>query len=162
MAAEASRAKHKFAVKRNSWPKTRGVAMNPVDHVSKPQLNLSLFSDYHTNVSPYSLTVVVITSISVKPRPSPATPHKVKRPVSSPPGELVCCVVPRRPRIREVEGEGEGEDGVWSVSHHAHAAASVVCVVEMAVARFFEIAQMGHLKRATCTLEIQNCCNSNS
>lgn len=32
--AEASRAKHKFAVKRNSWPKTRGVAMNPVDHVS--------------------------------------------------------------------------------------------------------------------------------
>ena len=30
--AEASRAKHKFAVKRNSWPKTRGVAMNPVDH----------------------------------------------------------------------------------------------------------------------------------
>jgi large subunit ribosomal protein L8e len=29
---EASRAKHKFAVKRNSWPKTRGVAMNPVDH----------------------------------------------------------------------------------------------------------------------------------
>ena len=30
---KASRAKHKFAVKRNSWPKTRGVAMNPVDHV---------------------------------------------------------------------------------------------------------------------------------
>jgi large subunit ribosomal protein L8e len=29
---EAGRAKHKFAVKRNSWPKTRGVAMNPVDH----------------------------------------------------------------------------------------------------------------------------------
>lgn len=33
--AEASRAKHKFAVKRNSWPKTRGVAMNPVDHVRR-------------------------------------------------------------------------------------------------------------------------------
>jgi large subunit ribosomal protein L8e len=29
---KASRAKHKFAVKRNNWPKTRGVAMNPVDH----------------------------------------------------------------------------------------------------------------------------------
>ncbi|KAJ5165386.1 Nucleic acid-binding OB-fold [Penicillium coprophilum] len=29
---KAGRAKHKFAVKRNSWPKTRGVAMNPVDH----------------------------------------------------------------------------------------------------------------------------------
>ena len=32
ISTEASRAKHKFAVKRNSWPKTRGVAMNPVDH----------------------------------------------------------------------------------------------------------------------------------
>src|SRR5436305_13154599 len=29
---EASRAKHKYAVKRNNWPRTRGVAMNPVDH----------------------------------------------------------------------------------------------------------------------------------
>ena len=29
---KASRAMHKYKVKRNSWPKTRGVAMNPVDH----------------------------------------------------------------------------------------------------------------------------------
>lgn len=29
---KASRAKAKYAVKRNAWPKTRGVAMNPVDH----------------------------------------------------------------------------------------------------------------------------------
>ncbi|KAL1995287.1 hypothetical protein VTN49DRAFT_1474 [Thermomyces lanuginosus] len=29
---KASRAKHKFAAKRNCWPRTRGVAMNPVDH----------------------------------------------------------------------------------------------------------------------------------
>lgn len=29
---KAGRAHHKFAVKRNSWPRTRGVAMNPVDH----------------------------------------------------------------------------------------------------------------------------------
>ena len=35
---KASRAKHKFAVKRNSWPKTRGVAMNPVDHVGFGEL----------------------------------------------------------------------------------------------------------------------------
>ncbi|WEW56577.1 60S ribosomal protein L2 [Emydomyces testavorans] len=34
---KASRAKHKFAVKRNSWPKTRGVAMNPVDHANFDQ-----------------------------------------------------------------------------------------------------------------------------
>jgi len=29
---KASRAMHKYRVKRNCWPKTRGVAMNPVDH----------------------------------------------------------------------------------------------------------------------------------
>jgi len=29
---KAGRAYHKFRVKRNSWPRTRGVAMNPVDH----------------------------------------------------------------------------------------------------------------------------------
>ena len=29
---KAGRAYHKFRVKRNSWPRTRGVSMNPVDH----------------------------------------------------------------------------------------------------------------------------------
>lgn len=29
---KAGRAHHKFKVKRNCWPRTRGVAMNPVDH----------------------------------------------------------------------------------------------------------------------------------
>ena len=29
---KAGRAYHKYKVKRNCWPKTRGVAMNPVDH----------------------------------------------------------------------------------------------------------------------------------
>lgn len=29
---KASRAMHKYKAKGNSWPKTRGVAMNPVDH----------------------------------------------------------------------------------------------------------------------------------
>ena len=29
---KAGRAHHRFKVKRNSWPRTRGVAMNPVDH----------------------------------------------------------------------------------------------------------------------------------
>lgn len=29
---KAGNAYHKFRVKRNSWPKVRGVAMNPVDH----------------------------------------------------------------------------------------------------------------------------------
>ena len=29
---KASRAYHKYRVKRNAWPKVRGVAMNPVEH----------------------------------------------------------------------------------------------------------------------------------
>merc|ERR1712154_117341 len=29
---KAGRAYHKYKVKRNSWPKVRGVAMNPVEH----------------------------------------------------------------------------------------------------------------------------------
>ena len=29
---KAGRAYHKYKVKRNCWPKTRGVCMNPVDH----------------------------------------------------------------------------------------------------------------------------------
>lgn len=103
---KASRAKHKFAVKRNSWPKTRGVAMNPVDHVRIPA-TVSAVMDIDTL---HSLTVVVTTSILVRRRPSPATPHKVKRPVSSQPGELVCCAVPRRRRTK-----GGIEEGVHRV-----------------------------------------------
>lgn len=103
---EASRAKHKFAVKRNSWPKTRGVAMNPVDHVSfLDSFSGRLWVSNHLFF--YSLTVVVTTSTLVRPRPSPATPPTVKRPVLSLPGEPVCSVVPRRPRIKP--------DMVWSL-----------------------------------------------
>merc|ERR1711939_511526 len=40
---------------------------------------------------------------------SRAKPHRVKRPVSSLPGELVCSVVPRRPRTkRSIDGNGGG------------------------------------------------------
>ena len=100
---KASRAKHKFAVKRNSWPKTRGVAMNPVDHVRYPLLAFSsLLAD---SPPPSSLTVVGTINISGKPPPSRDSPYKDKRPVSSPPVGLVCYVVPRRSRIRGVEGE---------------------------------------------------------
>ena len=73
--AEASRAKHKFAVKRNSWPKTRGVAMNPVDHVRR------MLTSVHrapANIRS-SLTVVEIINILEKPRPFPDMQHKVKR-----------------------------------------------------------------------------------
>lgn len=95
---KASRAKHKFAVKRNSWPKTRGVAMNPVDHVCLEQ-NLGEIQMLTNG----SLTVVVTTSISVRLRPSRDTQHKVKRPVSSLPGEPVYSAVHKRRRIKCLE-----------------------------------------------------------
>jgi hypothetical protein len=94
---EASRAKHKFAVKRNSWPKTRGVAMNPVDHphggVSKPgnTLRMTQFTDKFNRVT---------TSILVRRLPFLDTPLRVKRPVSSLPDGRVCCVVLRRRRSK--------------------------------------------------------------
>lgn len=95
---EASRAKHKYAVKRNSWPKTRGVAMNPVDHVSSFQYNPA--SVRVLTMMFYSLTVVVTTNILVKLPQSPDTLHKVKKPVSSLPEEPVCFVVLKRQRSR--------------------------------------------------------------
>lgn len=105
---KASRAKHKFAVKRNSWPKTRGVAMNPVDHVRFHRTGYEIDMDMDTDIY-NSLTVVVTTSTLVRLRPSLAKPHRVKRPVSSLPGELVCSVVPRRPRTKRfIDGNGGG------------------------------------------------------
>lgn len=81
-------------MKRNSWPKTRGVAMNPVDHVSThpdsiPGCRVLSFCFQ-------SLTVVVIINILVKLPPYHDLLRKVKRLVSLPLGELVYCVVLRR------------------------------------------------------------------
>lgn len=70
--------------------------MNPVDHVRTP--DYCIHEPYTDNI--FSLTVVVTTSISVRPRPSPATPPRVKRPVSSPPEGQVFSVVLKRPRSR--------------------------------------------------------------
>ena len=97
---EASRAKHKFAVKRNSWPKTRGVAMNPVDHVSKCFGNLaSIMANYLP-----SLTVVVIINISEKLLLFRVSQHKVKRLVLSLQGGRVYCVVHRKSRTSQYRG----------------------------------------------------------
>jgi hypothetical protein len=92
---EASRAKHKFAVKRNSWPKTRGVAMNPVDHVRAHSSKLS-----KRILTVYSLTVVVTINILVKPRQSQDTLHRVKKLVLLQPDGQVYYAVPRRQRSR--------------------------------------------------------------
>ena len=97
--AEASRAKHKFAVKRNSWPKTRGVAMNPVDHVRIPYTTESA---HPILILLSSLTEVVTINILVKLRPSPDMPRKVKRQVSLQLGGQDYSGAPRRQKIETV------------------------------------------------------------
>jgi hypothetical protein len=92
---KASRAKHKFAVKRNSWPKTRGVAMNPVDHVRLQKLRPG-----NKALTFLSLTEEVTINILVKLRQSQDMLPRVKRLVSLQLAELVCYVVHKRPRIR--------------------------------------------------------------
>ena len=100
--AEASRAKHKFAVKRNSWPKTRGVAMNPVDHVRLPCIihyfELKLIPPFH------SLTEVVIINILVKLRQFHGMRLKVKKQVLLQLGGLVYFGARRRRRISRISG----------------------------------------------------------
>ena len=72
--------------------------MNPVDHVSTSS---SPNPDRRILSFPFqSLTVVVTINILVKLRLYHDMLHKVKRLVLLPPGELVCCVVPRRQRIK--------------------------------------------------------------
>ena len=83
--------------------------MNPVDHVREP---CSTLDCTQPNLRPHSPTEVVTTSTSVKPRRSTATPYKVKRPVSSPPGELVCFAVRRRRRTRCISN---GNGVVWVI-----------------------------------------------
>lgn len=94
--AEASRAKHKFAVKRNSWPKTRGVAMNPVDHVRAPS---TIESAHLVLTLLFSLTEVVTINILVKLQLFHGTPRKVKRQVSLQLGGQGCSEAHRRQKI---------------------------------------------------------------
>lgn len=97
---EASRAKHKFAVKRNSWPKTRGVAMNPVDHPH----GVRALSPTIILTDKLTMYRVVTINILVRPQQSQDTPHKVKRRVLLLLGELVCYVVLRRSRTKWHQG----------------------------------------------------------
>jgi len=113
---EASRAKHKFAVKRNSWPKTRGVAMNPVDHV-RFTLNTNLMNTVLTLLLS-SLTEVVTINISVKLQRSHGMRHKVKKQVSLQRGGLVYYEERRRPRIRPLGvccNHNDSKDNVLSL-----------------------------------------------
>lgn len=68
---KAGRAYHKYKVKRNHWPKVRGVAMNPVEHVSfnfvlKIIICLLIFFTNPLISLLNSLTVVVTINTLVK------------------------------------------------------------------------------------------------
>jgi large subunit ribosomal protein L8e len=75
---KAGRAHHKFKVKRNCWPKTRGVAMNPVDHPHGGTWSPPAHVCFRNGTRQ-----VVTTNISVTRLRSPAAPSPVRRLVSS-------------------------------------------------------------------------------
>lgn len=80
---KAGRAHHKFRVKRNSWPKTRGVAMNP--GACSATLRRKLLRDsrlLYLFLQSITLTVVVTISTLVTVRQLPATRVQVARQVS--------------------------------------------------------------------------------
>ncbi|KAI1180435.1 translation protein SH3-like domain-containing protein [Nemania sp. FL0916] len=110
---KASRAKHKFAVKRNSWPKTRGVAMNPVDH---PHGGVSCRQRNTRRQAGDMLTqdTRVTINISVRLRPSRDTRHRVKRRVLLRPDGQVCSVVRKRRRSRVFLRGSLVYQGGWS------------------------------------------------
>ena len=99
---KASRAKHKFAVKRNSWPKTRGVAMNPVDHphggVRFSEMRRCTTFEWDAD----KFHRVTINTL-VRLLPSLDTPPRDRRLVLSLPEGRVCCVVLRRRRSKGLE-----------------------------------------------------------
>ena len=100
---KASRAKHKFAVKRNSWPKTRGVAMNPVDHPhGGVSISRALGGQERAGTAYLTRSNRVTINISERLLPSRGTLPRVRRRVLLLRDGRVCYVVPRRPRIKAV------------------------------------------------------------
>jgi large subunit ribosomal protein L8e len=102
---KASRAMHKYKAKGNMWPKTRGVAMNPVDHPHG--------GGNHQHIGKAS-------TISRYAVPGQKAGRKYSR-VLGDCGKMlisalqlllpvvpVCSVVPRRPRIKRFLGMHEG------------------------------------------------------
>jgi hypothetical protein len=88
---KAGRAYHQAKAKKNNWPKTRGVAMNPV----RPHPILLVLDALTDRPNPrlITLTEEETTNISERPRPSPDTPFPDRRLVSLLPEGLVWCVL---------------------------------------------------------------------
>lgn len=160
-ATEASRAKHKFAVKRNNWPKTRGVAMNPVDHphggVRFPPGGRWKRDGLAGANGGFRVTINTLA----KRRRFRGMRHKAKRLVSLLPGGRVCCGVLRRRRNKRLDVEafigtvltrlarsyeceaGEAEVVRWQTLWHlAHLARVIRC---MAVTVIHVESPMAHL-----------------
>ena len=95
---KAGTAHHKYRVKRNCWPKTRGVAMNPVDH---PHVRRTLRRAGFELIMLALYRVVVTINTLVKLQPSQDTLSPVKRLVSLLPAALVCYAVPSRPAMHK-------------------------------------------------------------
>jgi hypothetical protein len=92
---KAGTAHHKYRVKRNCWPKTRGVAMNPVDH---PHVRYTVHTLLYTyiDICFWLFREEVTTSISEKPRQSQETLYLDRKPVSLQPAEQVYFEVHKR------------------------------------------------------------------
>ncbi|KAG8935239.1 60S ribosomal protein L2A [Tulasnella sp. 419] len=91
---KAGRAYHKFKAKRYNWPRTRGVAMNPVDHPhggGNHQVR-------HSTRPTVLLGLTLYYSTSEKLPPLQGTLFLVKKSVLLLPAEPVCCAVPSRSR----------------------------------------------------------------
>jgi large subunit ribosomal protein L8e len=103
---KAGTAYHKYKVKRNSWPKVRGVAMNPVEHpvrhgTPRPLARPPCFrpvtrAHSHMFFSLCSTEVETISTLVTRP-PSAARRPLGKRLASSLPAGPAASVVARRP-----------------------------------------------------------------
>lgn len=89
---------HKYKVKRNSWPKVRGVAMNVSAFLHSDVGGCSCHTHTHTHHSPLNTPMVVATINTLASHPlSRETPQQVERSVSLLQEELADFVEEREP-----------------------------------------------------------------
>jgi large subunit ribosomal protein L8e len=92
---KAGRAFHAAKAKKNNWPKTRGVAMNPVDHPHGGGNHQVSPDNALLRWAQALMQSFPLYSTLVRHRPSPVTPLLDKRLVCWLPAVLVSCEEPR-------------------------------------------------------------------